>query len=194
QPYILSKAKNCPTIGVHLKLRVKRLHFLKTGDDLYNDKKVSDFPLVQPSPSEPGGKISSLETTLEVSKFEESGGARYPSAATITTAKNYENGQRSAARYDMRIDRFKRGGFSASDFAITTVPDGYVVQVQDHPNVEFEWKNGAIVKTLNSETQSRLGSAKFYSTFSIVGYLLVFAICLIAVAYLGSWAYRRRQA
>lgn len=173
-------------------MQVCRLVKLKSGEDLLYDNKVSSIPVVPADRFSPGGKVITIETALDVTKFAKSGDKYFPQDAVITAVSNYADGRKAGTRYTLHVDSVRLGAIPASEFNVTTpIPDGFAVQVTDQPNIEYEWRGGRIQKSISAEARANLRAARFGSTFSIAGYFFGFAALLLLTAVLATWLYQR---
>jgi len=175
-------------------MQVCRLHREKSGSDLLNDIPISQLPAANPDKFSPGGKIRTIETFLDISKFGKWNDSYYPIDGVIQSTTSYFLGQQSSIRYSFHIDKFRRCEFTEADFKIrSSIPDGYAVQVDDQPNIEYEWRGGQIVKAISAVARANLLTSRFGSSFSIAGYFLSFSIVVLLLTTLLVWRYRRAE-
>jgi hypothetical protein len=116
--------------------------------------------------------------------------------ATLDEHMRFTNGQsvRISTKFDFsEID--PRPDFSTSDpFVISApIPDGTEVQVDDRPNIRYEWRGGKIVKSWNQEWVARLEGLSFLPGPWWVRLLLLLTTSLLLVGSVVLIAYRLRR-
>lgn len=176
--------------------RVHRLLLTKTGSDRFGKKRLNEIPAADPSDLYyPAARLQKVSVLLDMARFGQLGDDRVPADMTLVTTMTYSNDSRVEMRYEMHIDEFSRNPVWAADaFDVSApIPEGFVVQVEDQPNVDYEWRNGKISKKVNRGTLANLMASVFETAFSGVGYFVVFAGLLLGIAAAGAWAYRRHR-
>ncbi len=172
-------------------LEVQRIHVVKKGNDLANGTRIADFPVGVAGAWHPEGKVIGFESTLDFKQRGDWDGKSYPIRATFSQIFRYSLAQ-VKLEYDMQIDNVDLTPVPDDAFKISAdIKDGTYVQVDDRPNVEYEWRGGEVVKAVNQRTVERLRGSAYFSTFSIAGYFLLFAILLLVALGLISWMRQR---
>jgi hypothetical protein len=174
-------------------MQVRRLTKTAAGDDLVDTVKVSDIPPISADLWRPDGQIIKFTTAIDVDRFASWGDTFYPSKFTVTVAEEYTSGH-MIRRYETEIDNFRGSPEFADDaFEMKTIPEGFAVQVDDSPKIEYQWRDGRISKVVNRATERNLFSAVFRSTYSGLAYFVIFAVLLIGLLLVGTWVYRRAK-
>jgi hypothetical protein len=172
-------------------LRVLRVQRVAEGDDFVNSWQVSALPPETDDAWRPKGKRVRFENVVEM-RWAESGDVSYPVEFAVTTIEHSASGQTASWRFEGQIEQFAHApSFAQDDFAMTTIPDGPRVYVEDSQNLDYEWRDGQLNKIVSASAESRLAAARFRSRFSAATYFVVFGVLLITATLIGSWVYRR---
>ncbi len=113
---------------------------------------------------------------------------------TLHLETQFANGQSVVRQWTIRFSDFDFAPHEA--FAInTSVPNGTRVQVNDHPNIEYEWRDGKIVKKVNTASLNDLGGNFFKAGgwWRIVYILLGLVPILVAAVSVWWWMRRTRK-
>jgi len=175
---------------------VRQIDLEKSGDDLSNKIAMKDMPEQPGSSFYPNGRLMRSAEKLRFEKYEQKDGRAVPREALLETTRVFTGDQKVTIQYQMVVEEFKAvDSFEKGAFDISTaIPEGFNAQVQDEPNIEYQWRSGKVVKAVSDRTLSNLLAGWFDSAFSPIGYFVVFAVILTAVSALSVWSYRRRVA
>lgn len=169
-------------------LQVRRIQRIAKDDDLVNTTQVSALPPVTKDSWRPSGRIVSFDTIVDFPRLGESNGMTYPSEFIITRTEHFQSGATSSRRYEGHIEDMEYApSFAPDDFSMTLIPDHAHVQVDDSPNIEYEWLDNQIAVVVNELTERRLRYSYFGLSYSALGYFVLFALLLIAAVALGMW-------
>jgi hypothetical protein len=141
----------------------------------------------------PQADFSEIVRQLDATKVEKLATGYWVTRATLDEHMRFTNGQsvRISTQFDFsQID--PNPDFSTSDpFVISTpIADGTEVQVDDRPNIRYEWRGGKIVKSWNQEWVERLVDLSFLPGPWVVRLLLFVTFSLLLVGLLILIGYR----
>lgn len=146
----------------------------------------------------PEGRLTEDSVILEGVRIERLDTTHMLTGFTMRRSTRFDNGQTVtiATRAHIQNVRLNPDFAKENPFTITTpVPNGTRVRVLDQPNIEFEWRDGKVVKAVDQASLGNLLghgflSGSLWSGLLAAGSLVVLAFALTA----GSrWLVRRRN-
>jgi len=118
------------------------------------------------------------------------------SGFTYTEGQSFLDGAAATTRSAVALEQFAYPDVNAADaFRLTMkIPDGTPVSMQDDPQVNYVWKNGAPVKRIEEAALKPFDSVTFVNSKGGWLRVITMAVCGIACVCLAIWLVRRRMA
>jgi hypothetical protein len=163
-----------------------RIEQHKVGKDLLR----ADMPLtsyVGDGRFWPKHACNAMHRTVEVTKTQSYSGTTFPVAMTLVDEERFDKDQTVTVTTEIRFAHVNlRPDFSsANPFIVSTpIPNGTPVQVDDHPGINYEWRDGNIVKSMSQAALANLNDGKLASSAYPLGTKLMVALGLVALALL----------
>ncbi len=169
--------------------RKERDHWVKP------DLPIASLP-VGNSALDPKVHCAGFNQQMTAPRFERINDRDVITGFTFEEEKRFVDGQAVSTKAQVRFSEVNLNpDFSSRDlFRITTpIPNGFPVQVRDQAGINFEWRDGAIVKSVNQDDIASLEGHRFLGGSLSRGLLITAVLAVVALASILGWYWRRTR-